>query len=615
MQTYRHRIAGDIVTVRVPQTGADLDAFRRWFRAAERRGPIALDTETSGLDIYAPQFALRTVQFGDAHEAWVLHWERGGELRGAALWALRMRARLLIHNASFDWLVLDRHAGIPLEDLAPRTTDTRIHAALIDPRKWEEGGTGTGLKPLSARYIDPAAPDTQDGLTATFHSLGLTKDTGWSGIPLTNPTYNLYAGLDTILTARLAPLLRDELRRLEVRDRLVQYEHEIARICAHMQRAGLVVDQEYAVSLAARLGKEADKYRSVAAGYGVDKVGSPAQVAEALTAMGEVLTERTKGGALATGKKVLLPLADLDRDWQRIGAREPNPLADAVLRAKRAAKWGGDYAETFVQKLSDAGRIHASINPLQARTGRMSVSGPPLQQLPSGDHVIRRALLADEGHVMVSTDFEAIEMRVLAALADVRRMKSAILAGEDMHGFTARQVYGPDYTKAHRKLCKGIGFGKVYGGGTLGISRQTGAPVDDVQRAIDAYDRVYPEIRRTGSRWQREARANGMVHVSVTGRRLPLDRDRTYAVTNYACQSAARDLLGQTLLDMEEAGLLPYLRLPIHDEVLASAPAEEAADVAHAIEKRMTLNLYGVPIEAKADIGGRSWGSLYGAAY
>jgi DNA polymerase-1 len=109
-----------------------------------------------------------------------------------------------------------------------------------------------------------------------------------------------------------------------------------------------------------------------------------------------------------------------------------------------------------------------------------------------------------------------------------------------------------------------------------------------------------------------------MVTTTVTGRRLPLDRDRTYAVVNYQVQSAARDCLGQSLLEMESAGLLPYLRLPIHDEVLASVPKSEAQELARAFEKCMTFDLFGVPIDTGdegASIGKRSWGSLYGADY
>jgi DNA polymerase-1 len=229
--------------------------------------------------------------------------------------------------------------------------------------------------------------------------------------------------------------------------------------------------------------------------------------------------------------------------------------------------------------------------------------------------MIRRCLLADPGHVVISTDFKAIELRVLAALADVKVMKRSILANQDLHDVTAALVYGPEFTKKDRKLCKGVGLGKVYGGGADTLAKQTGAPLADVKHCLSVYNRIYPEIARTGRRWQREARSNGLMSVSVTGRILPVDAHRLYTVTNYQCQSAARDVLGQALINMDEAGLLPYLRLPIHDEVVGFAPRAEAEEIVRAVEKCMTMTLGGVPIDAEGEIGGRSWGSLYGADY
>ncbi|MFD7257800.1 DNA polymerase [Streptomyces sp. NPDC059874] len=618
MRTYEHDVAGDIVRINIPETDTDLREFMGWMRVAAHRGPVALDTETTGLDIYSRTYGLRTVQFGDAHTAWVIHWERGGRFKEAVLYALRIGQRFLIHNAPFDWLVLDQHAEYALELLAPKTTDTKLKAALVDPRQAMEGGIGTGLKPLSAFYVDPGAPDTQGDLTAVFRSLGLTKATGWAGIDLNHPTYNLYAGLDVIYTARLDPCLTRELARLGVRDALVQYEHEIARMGAIMQRAGLVLDTDYVHTLSAALREEEAKFSVIAARYGVESVNSGAQVAAALAAMGETLTERTDSGNIKVDKAVLLALADLDREWNRIGARTPNPLAEAVLRAKRAGKWCTTYADTFLETVDENGRIHPFVNTLMARTGRMSITRPALQTLPSSDYMIRRAMLADEGHVMVSTDFQAIEMRVLAALADVKKMKAGFVSGGtdfDIHMYTAQLIKGPNATAKHRKIFKGAGFGKVYGGGVTTVARQTGAPEHEIRTAFAEYDRVFPEIKRASTRWQREARGTGMVTVSATGRRLPLDRHRMYAVVNYQCQSAARDVLGQAMLNMEKAGLLASMRLPIHDEILASVPKAEAADYAREFERCMSMDLFGVPITAGAEIGGRSWGSLYGADY
>lgn len=614
MQVFRYAIAGDNITVNVPEDDDDLRAFFAWVQTANPRGPIALDTETTGLDIFSRTYGLRTVQFGDGQTAWVIRWEWGGRFAEAARWALRIIDRFLVHNASFDWLVLDRHAGIPLEELSAKTTDTRLLAALVDPRQPQDGGIGTGLKPLSAFYVDPSAPDTQGDLTAIFRSEGLTKETGWRGIDIRNPTYNLYAGLDVILTHRLEPKLRTEMRRLDVRAALEPYEHELAYICAYMMRTGFLLDMDYTENLSRELTLEEHAERAKAERYGVTNVNSTAQIAEALLGMGETLTERTASGNIKVDKAVLLDLADLDRDWKRVGARTPNPLADAVIRAKRAGKWRSSYADTFLETADADGRIHMFINSLQARTARMSITRPALQTLPSGDWVIRRAMLAEPGHVMVSTDFTAVEMRVLAALAGVRKMREAIAAGADLHDYTASLVFGPGFTPKHRKISKGIGFGKVYGGGAASIARQTGADENDVRRALATYDSVYPEIKRWSNKLQREARWNNWVGVSATGRNLPVDRNRAYAIVNYVVQSTARDCLGNALISAKEKGLLPLMRLPIHDEILASAPRAEAKEIARAFEECMTFRLGGVPIEAEAEIGGRSWGSLYGAA-
>lgn len=610
-------LAGEAVPVHVPDTLEDLYAFEEWVKREAARGPIALDTETSGLDIYSPGYKLRTVQFGTAREAWVILWELGGLFEHAVGLALSRIRELLIHNASFDWLVLDEHgpAFHTLETLAPKTTDTKILATLVDPRQPQEGGIGTGLKPLSAHYIDPTAPDTQADLKAVFHSYGFTKETGWAGIPLMDRTYLSYAGGDVILTARLHPILIERLRWFGVRKELSQYEHEIARICATMQRRGMVLDRPYVTQLDARLATEEAKYSRIAARFGVTSVNASAQVAEALIGMGVKLTEKTDSGAWKVDKSVLTFLAGMTLQGERIEDAPVNPLAEAVYHAKRAGKWRTSYAGTFLDTVDANGRIHPMINPLQARTGRMSITRPALQTLPSSDWMIRRAMLAEEGEVMVSVDFAAVELRVLAALADVRRMKEAISAGKDLHSFTAELVYGPDFTPKHRKISKGIGFGKVYGGGPATISRQTGAGMAEVKSALSAYDRAYPEIARASRRWAREGRANGMTTVTVTGRRLPLDPDRVYAVTNYQVQSAARDVLGQALINMDEAGLLPLLRLPIHDEVVASVPEREAAEITREIERCMTMELGGVPINAEGEIGGRSWGSLYGSGY
>jgi DNA polymerase-1 len=595
----------------------DLRDFREWIiREAAAGEPVCFDTESKGLKLYShgPGY-LRLAQFGSTTEAWVVPVELGPAFADVVRWALRTLPSLCGHNViGFDGLVVDEHLGITLEEFCPKTLDTMITAKLIDPRSVMAGGIGAQLKPHAAYYVDPAAPDTQEGLTAVFKSLGYTKKSGlgWHYVPWDHPIYVEYAMLDVILGSRVRVAHLAEIERRGIRRNLIRYEHEISRLCALMTRAGMDVDEEYTARQYDTLDAEGEKYRGIAATFGVDNVSSNAQVLAGLAGMGETLTKLTDSGkSLSVDGDVLRSLADVTKKWEPIGSRTPNPLAMAVLRAQRASKWRSTYIDTFLNERDASGKIHANIQTLEARTGRMSITKPAVQTLPSGDWMIRRCIVAPPGHVVLSTDFQAVEMRVLAALAGVKKMREALLRGEDLHGYTASLVFGDNWGDYERKIAKAIGLGTVYGGGADHIASQTGAPVEDVRRAREIYNRVYPEIGRSSRRWQREARGRGLVTVSATGRHLPLDRDRMYAVVNYQCQSAARDVLGQSMLEMEERGLLPYMRLPIHDEVLAFAPAADAAEISREFVSCMTMELEGVPITADGEIGGRSWGSLY----
>ena len=607
MIVYTHSLGGSEVKINFPEREADLRGFEAFLARGDK--VLGLDTETTGLDLYSPGYSLRLVQIGNAREAWVL---RADLFAHVIRRILRSRRSFVVHNAAFDLQVLDRHLGVKIEDLGPRTFDTRILAHLLDPRARQEGGIGHGLKDLSSVYVDPDAPDTSEDLTAVFRSLGLTKATGWAGIPIDHETYVRYAGLDPILTRRLfdeiGPLVRDvELDHLSV------FEHHLQILLAVMQRRGFLLDVDYVRRLRGDLGREAEEFAGVAARYGVENPNSTKQVAEALAGMGETLRERTPSGAVKVDKAVLLALADLDQQWERIGAREPNPLANAVLHTKRASKWDTAYAAAFLDLKDADDRIHPFIGGLQARTARMSISRPPLQQLPSGDWKIRRAFIADPGQLIIASDYSQVEMRVLAALCQDEKLLEAINSGEDLHDFTAKLVFGEGFTKAQRKLAKMIGFGKVYGGGAATIQRQTGAPVDAVREAVAAYDATYPGIKRYGRRLMRRAEFGKKEVVTPSGRHLPLDKDRLYAATNYVVQSTARDLLAQAIVDIFDAGLGEHLLLPVHDELVAQAPTEDAEEVVREIGRVMDGPFGPVPIVSDPEVYGRSWGHGYGA--
>jgi len=569
-------------------------------------GAVAVDTETTGLNIYGPGWGLRLIQLGTADESIVIQvekWDAGDRRRlGELLAAHAAKHPLIFHNATFDRLALDRAGVMVLEALRPHQWhDTRIIAHLLDPRQKQEGGMGHGLKDLADHLIDPDASDEgQATLRATFAANGWKKDEGWAYIDIDDPDFIRYAGLDTILTARLFNALSPAVN-TAANSRLYPFEREVADVCAQMQRHGLRIDTDYIeASLLPNLMQMESDGRREAAAFGVMNINSRHQVAEALMAMGWEPNLLTPSGEPKVDKVVLETLATT------------NPLAAAVLKARRGSKWATSYAVPM-SEVDENGYIHPNINPLQARTARMSVSNPPLQQLPSGDHTIRDAVIADPGKKLWAADYDQVELRVLAAMADERNMKDSIINGVDLHDATARAIFGDDFTKAHRKIAKATNFLIVYGGGQAALARNAGIAVNEAKNAIDRYRREFPAIGRYSRQLQDRASGGRRLVTTASGRQLPVDGDRLYSAVNFVIQSSARDVLAQSLLAMVDAGLKPGddLLLPIHDEVLGQVQPERFTDVADVIRDSMSMDFLGVRLDAAADLIGERWGDAY----
>lgn len=606
MNTLTFHLGGQPLPVHVVETEDDAAQFLDWLH----RSPfVAVDTENTGLNVYVPGFDVRLVQFGDTERAYVLEAQRWSMVIRQAFSdvALQTAHRLLFHNATYDLLALQRMGLISSLDLFAQVYDTRIMAHLLDPRALSDGGVGHGLKNLSRKYVADDAPDADAALKAVFKDNGWSKDEGWARIPVDHPEYLRYAGADVILTSRLFQALGPLIREKGL-GRLLDFEREVQAICAAMEARGLKLDVDYALNdLTPYLQERAATGREMAKRFGIENVNSPRQVAEVLKALGAVLVDKTPTGQDKVDKAVLQAL------WENNEGTPLGDVAEAVYYAKNATKFHTTYVDTSLALRDGADRVHPTINSLQARTARMSISEPPLQQLPSGDWRIRRMFVADEGQVIWSADYSQVELRVLAALAKERKMMAAINEGLDLHDVTAVNLFGEGFTKLQRKLAKNTGFGRVYGGGATTLARQAGVDIPTAKKAIRGYDDAFPGIKSYARKLMDRAEWGEREVVTPSGRHLPLDRDRLYAATNYVVQSTARDVLGQALIDLKAAGLDQYLLLPIHDEVMGQAPVEEAEAVAKEVAQVMTTPFFGVRLDAEGEVFGPTWGHGYGA--
>ncbi|ATE84786.1 DNA polymerase I [Mycobacterium phage OKCentral2016] len=611
MIEHRHEVAGDEVVIRVVENEDDLEGFRDFIRA--HLGFLGLDSETTGLDIYDDKFRCRLVQFGTPSEAWVVPVERGPVFEGAVIDALNTVQGFVLHNASFDLQVFDRTLSVPMERMWPKVKDTKILAHLVDPRGKDEGGIGHSLEELTRHYIDSDVADNVKTLMADLAKANkTTKANVWKKVPFEDPHYQLYSGMDPILAARLiqrlAPLVK-------VRRELIDSEHKLAEICSYMERTGFLLDVEYTEELSVDLRVKENHFSEVALNYGCEKVNSTDMVADVLESMGVKIKGRTPSGKRQVNDDLL---ADLVAN----GSPEVSEFANAVVEAKKAGKWRKTWVDGFLAQRDSQNRCHASINPLRARTARMSITGIPAQTLPSGDWMIRRCFIADEGHKIASVDYQAQELRVLAALSKDETMIQAFLNDEDLHLMTAKAAWPDreiDKDSPERKYAKVVNFGRVYGGGAKTVAEQTGLSMAMAQQVVSGFDKAYPAVQKLSQRLQREAIRNGYITTpfidGLGGRRLPVDPDRAYSALNYLIQSSSRDVTARALIRLHENGFTPYLRLPIHDEILASVPAEHAEWGARRIGDLMAEQMGPVLIGTDPEVGGRSWGSLYGADY
>lgn len=273
---------------------------------------------------------------------------------------------------------------------------------------------------------------------------------------------------------------------------------------------------------------------------------------------------------------------------------------------------------------------------------------------------IRRCLIADPGHVILSADFDQIELRIAAALAGETVLIEAAKRGDSLHKTAAINVFGPNYTPDQYRYTKNLNFGWLFGGGAKTLSQQTGVPIPQCVTLIKDYESTFPALAaykrretqkiidaaltsaeqktyrelRHRMRYLREDTAEGkraryvlqqtidqmmrgkFAHVTTPfGRRLIVEAGKAYTVLNYIVQSSAADVLKVALLDvMDDPELEPTVLLPIHDEILGQAPISKAERIAARYGEVMTRDFMGVPLTATGKVYGKSWGHGYVAA-
>jgi DNA polymerase-1 len=488
-------------------------------------------------------------------------------------------------------------------------TDTMVLSYLLDATRSSHDIEGLVLERANYRAI------SEEDLTGRG-----AKAVALGDVPATSLLS--YAGERADLPLVLAPALLEDVEREGLTRVYRELEQPLVPVLAEIERAGIKVDTAALAEQGRAMQTQLDELSArifALAGVGEFNINSPKQLSDVLFEKLNLQPGKKTGKTrvVSTAVDVLEELA------------LTHEVPGLVLKWRSIQKLKGTYVDALPALVNPAtGRVHTTFNQAVAATGRLSSSDPNLQNIPirtPTGREIRRAFIAEPGHVLISADYSQIELRVLAHLSGDSALVEAFNRGIDIHDRTAERVFGAaSGLDAHelRRRAKIINYALLYGKTAFTLAKDIGVSQQAAQEFIDAYFAGYPDVRGYIDRTLDDARVTGVVR-TMTGRRrlVPELTSRNGMIrmaaeresVNMPIQGTAADILKKAMIDVHAAlaarnarGAAPSrMILTVHDELLFEAPEQDAEEVASLVkdlmERAFPLN---VPLTVDVGIGG-----------
>ncbi len=491
--------------------------------------------------------------------------------------------------------------GVSLDGIA---LDTAIAAYLIDPAE-----VSYDLPDLIEKYTEFARPSDDAAGSGRLDLDG----TSMSDAEL--------AGRDALAVHYLVEPIRASLQAQGMAELYETIENPLVMVLAKMEHVGVAVDIEELENLNRRLAEEVEslvgELRSVA-GMPDLNLNSPKQLRELLYEQkGLTPIKKTKTGPSTDAAT----LEKLEHEW-------PEFLAP-LRRHREVDKLRGTYGKGLLAEVASDGRIHATFNQTVARTGRLSSDQPNLHNIPvrsEEGRLFRRAFVSSPGTELLVADYNQIELRCIAHLAQDPGLLEAFNSGQDIHNATASRVFSVEpgaVTIDQRSKAKMVSYGLAYGMEAYGLAQRLNIAVDDAALILDAYFVAFPNVKDYMDRTVEEARERGYTE-TLFGRRRPIPEllNSNFRVRqagerqamNAGIQGLAADIFKVALVRIDAAlsasDVESRLILQVHDEVLVEVPPSERAEIGDlVIEIMRGAAELDVPLEVNV-----SWGDTWAAA-
>ena len=425
--------------------------------------------------------------------------------------------------------------------------------------------------------------------------------------------------LDAQRVGRLLDVMRAEIQRWELTRVYREIELPLVAVLGRMEGRGIRVDVELLRTIAEEFATEAKSLEADiqrVAGHEF-KVNSPQQLQVVLfEELGLTAVKKIKSG-YSTDAGSLEAIAN------------EHEIVPLILRYREVEKLRSTYGSPLIDSVGPDGRIHARFSQVVARTGRLSSDNPNLHNIPvrSVDgRRLRYAFVPTEGWLMAVSDYNQIELRILAHLSQDQGLLAAFASQEDVHRTIAASVFGvapSEVTHEQRERAKAVSYGLAYGMEAYGLSQRLGIPVASAKEIMNRYFEGFPSLRTYLDTVIKEARNQGFSRTEF-GRIRPFPELATAVgpqrqaaerqAMNAGIQGLAADIFKSGLVRLDHqlsaAGLRARLILQVHDEVLVEAPLDEQATVSEIIVDALTHAAeLSVPLEVSLN-----WGENWAAA-
>ncbi len=612
------KIQSSKINTKVYESITNEKSLDKWLNILNEQSVIAVDTETSSLNLQEATLVGVSFSYASNKACYIPLAHKNIQNLKKKLVLEKIKPILedpsikkVGQNIKFDFIIFKQN-NIEINPIE----DTMLISYTLDA-----GNNKHNLDTLSEIHLNHKTISYKDLIGAGKNKLN------FSDIELNKATE--YAAEDADVTLRLYHHLKSRLNKEKLNRVYEFFEKPMVQLLSKLELNGIKVDDLYLKKLSKKFEEKLRKIeKEIYLLAGKDfNIASPKQLGEIIyNELKIAKLKKTKKGSLATNAKILEDLALTGQKFPKL-----------ILEWRQLSKLKNTYSDALQDHISKkTERVHTSFLLAATNTGRLASSDPNLQNIPiksEEGREIRKAFVAEKKNILISADYNQIEMRILADMADVKELKRAFKNNEDIHNLTASQVFNVPINQINddlRRKAKTINFGIIYGITQYGLAKQISVSNQEALDFINSYFKKFPEIKDYMSSTVAVCRKQGYVN-NIFGRRIHLRgiNDKNFSIRSFQeraainapIQGSAADIIRLAMIKInklieQDKKLQTKMLLQIHDELIFECLEKNETYVKKTIKEAMVsvsnseYHMFSIPLEVNVN-SGYNWGEVH----